>query len=228
MSEHYYIIIIALVLAISCLLLVLVRRERARMRKFEQEMMNLNKVPFEKIEEPTPEDEEAYRIIEEERKRIWKNFSSDTELTVEYVLSLSRELVRKIAAVYYPEKEEPLYQASVAGLLHLVRRVTERMEGYLNTFPLTFLRDRTIADMLVLHRGYKKVKESPLVKILGNKFVDMGRKIAWGAYNVSNPWYYGRHIVWAVGKEVGMRYLLTLIVTIAGEEAVLLYRKKNG
>jgi len=46
-----------------------------------------------------------------------------------------------------------------------------------------------------------------------------------GGLQCDQPWYYGRQIAWTVGKELGLRYLLTLIITIVGEEAVLLYRR---
>ena len=106
---------------------------------------------------------------------------------------------------------------------HLI--LFEKKGGYLNRFPLAFLKDRNVRDMLLIHSWYKKVTESRLAKILGNRFVNMGRRIVSAAYNISNPWYYGRQIIWTVGKEAGIRYFLTLIVTIVGEEAVLLYRK---
>ena len=226
MTEHYYPAIALLLLILSAALYLLLRRERAKVKKFELEMTNLSGVPFEKVAEPTLRDEEAYRIVDEERGRVWKNFSSETVLTADYVLAQSRGLVAKIAAVYYPDIEEPVYQVTVLGLLHLFRRVAERLEGYLNKFPLTVLRDRTIAEMLLLHSGYVKVRENPVVKLLGNKFVNTARRLVWSAYNVTNPWFYGRQIVWAVGREMGTRYLLTLILTIVGEEAVQLYRKK--
>jgi hypothetical protein len=227
MLENISTIILIVLIVLCCVVLLLARRERRKIQKFEQEISSLSGVPFEKLETTTPLDDEAYRLIEEERRRIWKSFSADTEFTAEYVFSLSRDITRKIAAIYFPDKQEPLYQATVHGLLHLFKRVTERVEGYLNKFPLTMVRDRTIEDMIVLHSGYKKIKESPIGKILGNKFVTMARQIAWGAYNVSNPWYYGRQLVWAVGREAGIRYFLTLIITIVGEEAVLLYRSKK-
>ena len=113
-------------------------------------------------------------------------------------------------------------------MLHLVRRVMERIGGYLNRVPLNMVRDRTVEEILYLHRGYKRLKESKVTQMLGNRFVNTARKLAWGAYNVTNPWYYGRQIAWTVGKELGLRYLLTLIITIVGEEAVLLYRRKNS
>ena len=228
MSEHYYLTIAALLFIVSTALFLLFRRERAKVKKIELEMTNLSGVPFEKVPEPTALDEAAYLLLDAERSRVWKNFSSETVLTADYVLALSRELVEKIAAVYYPNTEEPVYQVTVLGLLHLFKRVAERLEGYLNKFPLTVLRDRTIAEIMLLHRGYVQVKENQLLKLLGNKFVNTARKLLWGAYNVSNPWFYGRQIVWAVGKELGMRYLLTLILTIVGEEAVLLYRSKSS
>jgi hypothetical protein len=224
MTEHYYLILALILLIMSTALFLMFRRERAKVRKFELEMTDLSGVPFEKVPEPTPRDDEAYLLIETERGMVWKNFSSETVLTADYVLGLSRGLVAKIAAVYHPDIEEPVYQVSVLGLLHLFKRVAERLEGYLNKFPLTVLRDRTIAEMLLLHSGYVKVRENPVVKLLGNKFVNTARRLVWGAYNVSNPWFYGRQIVWTVGRELGMRYLLTLILTIVGEEAVQLYR----
>jgi hypothetical protein len=228
MTEHYYLILALILLILSTALFLMFRRERAKVRKFELELTNLSGVPFEKVPEPTPQDEEAYSLIEAERSRVWKNFSSETALTADYVLAQARELVAKIAAVYNPDTAEPVYQGTVLGLLRLVKRVAERIEGYLNKFPLTVLRDRTIAELLLLHSGYVKVKENPVVKLLGNKFVDTARKLLWSAYNVSNPWFYGRQIVWAVGRELGTRYLLTLILTIVGEEAVQLYRNKSS
>jgi hypothetical protein len=227
MAEQQYIIIIILFAIISCLLIVLIWREKKKIKNLEEEMDSLSKVPFHKVTEMTSVDEAAYKIIEEERNRIWKNFSAETVLSVESLFALSRELVMKIASIYFPDKEEPLYQATVAGLLHLVRRVMERIEGYLNRVPLNMVRDRTVAEILYLHRGYKKIKESRVTQILGNRFVNTARKIAWGAYNVTNPWYYGRQIAWTVGKELGLRYLLTLIITIVGEEAVMLYRREK-
>jgi hypothetical protein len=228
MAEYQYIIIIGLFAIISCLLLFLIWREKKKIKDLEEEMDSLNKVPFQRIKEMTLEDDAAYKIIEEERNRIWMNFSSQTELSGESVFELSRELVIKIASIYFPDKDEPLYQATVAGLLHLVRRVVERVEGYLNRVPLTIVRDRTVAEILYLHRGYKRIKDSKITQVLGNRFVNTARKLAWGAYNVTNPWYYGRQIAWTVGKELGLRYLLTLIITIVGEEAVLLYRKEKS
>jgi len=228
MAEHQYIIIIILFAIISCLLFALVWREKKKIKTLEEEMDSLSKVPFRKVTEMTAADEAAYKIIEEERNRIWKNFSAETVLSVESLFSLSRELVMKIASIYFPDKEEPLYQATVAGLLHLVRRVIERVEGYITRVPLSMVRDRTVEEILYLHRGYKKVKESRFGQILGNSFVNTARKLVWGAYNVTNPWYYGRQIAWTVGKELGLRYLLTLIITIVGEEAVLLYRREKG
>ena len=228
MTEHYYLLLALMLLILSTALFLMFRRERAKVQKFELEMTNLSGVPFEKVPEPTPQDEEAYALIEAERSRVWKNFSPETVLTTDYVLAQARQLVAKVAAVYHPDIEEPVYQGTVLGLLHLFKRVAERIEGYLNKFPLTVLRDRTIAELLLLHSGYVKVKENPVIKLLGNKFVDTARKLLWSAYNVSNPWFYGRQIVWAVGRELGTRYLLTLILTIVGEEAVQLYRKKSS
>lgn len=228
MTEYQYIIIIGLFSIISCLLLFLIWREKKKIKDLEEEMDSLNKVPFQRIKEMTPEDDAAYKIIEEERNRIWMNFSSQTELSVESVFVLSRELVIQIASIYFPDKDEPLYQATVAGLLHLMRRVVERVDGYLNRVPLTIVRDRTVEEILYLHRGYKRIKDSKITQMLGNRFVNTARKLAWGAYNITNPWYYGRRIAWTVGKELGLRYLLTLIITIVGEEAVLLYRKEKS
>jgi hypothetical protein len=46
-------------------------------------------------------------------------------------------------------------------------------------------------------------------------------------YNALNPWYWGRKAVFTAGKEGTLRYLLTVIITIVGEEAVLVYSKRH-
>jgi uncharacterized membrane protein YebE (DUF533 family) len=52
-------------------------------------------------------------------------------------------------------------------------------------------------------------------------------KYAWMGYNVLNPWYWGRKVVFTAGREGVFRYLLTVIITVVGEEAVLVYSKRN-
>jgi flagellar biosynthesis/type III secretory pathway M-ring protein FliF/YscJ len=90
MAEQQYIIIIILFAIISCLLIVLIWREKKKIKNLEEEMDSLSKVPFQKVTEMTTSDEAAYKIIEEERNRIWKNFSAETVLSVESLFSLSR------------------------------------------------------------------------------------------------------------------------------------------
>ncbi len=223
-----YTITLFVFLLFLCVLYALVRRQQKKGKELTHEINELSDVPFQKVDAPSPEDEEAYRIIEQERKRIWKQFSSDADISIETILVLSKDMTAKIAEVYFPDTEEPVYQATVEGLVHLLKRTTERLEGYLNRFPLKILRDRTVRDLMRLHSGYKKVVDNPIAKVIGNKYMSMGRKLLWSAYNVTNPWYYGRQFVWAVGKEAGIRYFLTLVVTIVGEEAVLLFRNSRN
>ena len=59
MSEHYYLTIALILLIMSTALFLLFRRERAKVKKFELEMTNLSGVPFEKVPEPTLQDEEC-------------------------------------------------------------------------------------------------------------------------------------------------------------------------
>jgi len=216
-----------LALCSSVILLLLVRRQQRRMQQFEEQLKDISSVPFEKVTDRTPEDEEAYRIIEEERKNIWNDFSETASLSTEKLMALVGKVTGSIASVYFPENAEPVNQATVEGLVHLIRRVCERLEFCMNTFPLTFLKERTIGDILRVHQGYKKVKNNQLVRFFSNTYVDAARRLLWFGVNAANPWYYGRQIIWSAGKEAAVRYLLTLIVTIAGEEAVLLYRKSK-
>lgn len=218
---------IALALCAACVLIFLVKRQQSRIQSFEQPPTDLASVPFEKVEQTTPEDETAYHIIEEERKKIWNDFSDTTLFSIENIFSMSKHMTHRIASVYFPGQDEPIYQATVEGLIHLITRVSERLEGYLNKFPLAFLKERTVHDIVRLHRGYKKVAANPVVKFFNNTYVDAARRLLWYGVNATNPWYYGRQIVWTAGKEVVVRYLLTLVITIVGEEAVLLYRKSK-
>ncbi len=227
-EQSYYFAILLSLLVIFVVLFVLARRQRFKMKEIQQEVTSLSGVPFQKVDEPTPMDEQAYALIEQERKKIWRKFSQDVEISSDAVLSIAKDMTGKIASVYFPESRDPLYQATIDGLLHLIRRTAERLEGYLNRFPLTIVRDRTVREILLLHNGYKKVIDSKFAKFVGNKYVNMARKIVWNAYNVTNPWYYGRQLAWAVGKEAVVRYLLTLIVTIVGEEAVIVFRRARA
>jgi hypothetical protein len=121
-----------------------------------------------------------------------------------------------------------VYQATVEGLVHLMHRITERLAVYLGKFPLSMLRDRTVDDLLRLHAGYRRVIENRFTRCIRSRFAGVARTFLWSAYNATNPWYYGRQLLWSAGKQAGIRYLLALVVTIVGEEAVLLYRQAHA
>jgi hypothetical protein len=209
-------------------LLVLARKQYRMVRQLQRRIDDLEDVPFEKVFRPTLLDQEAYGIIEQERRRIWKQFSAGGSFSVEDVFSRSRALTERIAAVYFSHSEEPVYQATVEGLVHLMCRISERLASSLTRFPLAILRDRTVQDLMRLHAGYRRVVENRVTRFISSKYVTFGRNLVWSAYNVTNPWYYGRRMLWTAGKEAGIRYLLALVITIVGEEAVLLYRRAHA
>jgi hypothetical protein len=50
---------------------------------------------------------------------------------------------------------------------------------------------------------------------------------AWLAYNILNPWFWGRKLAYTSAREITFRYLLTWIVTIVGEEAMTVYGRRD-
>lgn len=228
-----YSTIVLLAAALALLLTLLLVRHR---NKQHQEILNardtatedLQQIELMRVQNPTEQDQQAYDLIETERQKVWTSLSTKTSIAPGKIYQLSFGLIQDIAAIYYPEDESPIFNASVFDLLELNYRIIERIKEYLDEFPLNTIKDLNIDDVLRYKGYYDRLSDFQLVKLAkDHKYLYTLGKYAWMGYNALNPWYWGRKVVFTAGKEGALRYLLTLIITIVGEEAVLVYSRRN-
>lgn len=184
----------------------------------------IDQLPIKMVESPTAKDREAYELLRNYRRETWKEFGEDISLNPQALYQTAYEVIGMIAAVYHPEAEEPQFKANIDGLLDLNRRILQRVGDLLDKPIIGKLRDLDVATVLSLKKGYEKVRRHPITEFFMSK--PALRKlwsVGWGAANLLNPWYWGRKVFVEVGLETGKRYLVTGLVTIVGEEAVMLY-----
>lgn len=213
--------------------LVLVRRRNHKIQKelqarAEEEVRDLEQIELMRVQNPTEEDVRAYTLIEEERQKVWKSLSVDTSIAPRTIYQLAFDLVRDIAAIYYPDTENPMFKASIFDLLELNYRIIERVKESLDEFPLNTIKDMDIHEILRYKGYYDKITDFKFVKLAQeHKYLYSVGKYAWMGYNALNPWYWGRKVAYTAGKEGTVRYLLSVIITVVGEESVLVYSSRN-
>ena len=213
--------------------LVLVRRRNRKNQeklqaRAEEEIRDFEQIELMRVQNPTEEDVRAYALIEEERQKVWKSLSVDTSIAPHTIYQLAFDLVRAIAAIYYPDIENPIFKASIFDLLELNYRIIERVKESLDEFPLNTIKDMDIHEILRYKGYYDKVTDFKFVKLArAHKYLYSAGKYAWMGYNALNPWYWGRKVAYTAGKEGTVRYLLSVIITVVGEESVLVYSSRN-
>lgn len=224
------VLLVAAFALLSALLLVR-RRNQKHQAEFiarETDEEELKQIELTRVQNPTEQDLRAYELIESERQKIWKRLSTKTSIAPRKIYQLSFDLIREIAAIYHPDIENPEFQASVFDLLELNYRIIERVKEYLEEFPLNTIKDLNIQDILKYKEYYDRLSEFELVKFAkDHKYLYTIGRYAWMGYNALNPWYWGKKVVFTAGKEGVFRHLLAVIVTVVGEEAVLVYSKRN-
>ena len=71
----------------------------------------------------------------------------------------SLDLVTQIAAIYYPDSDNPVFQVSLADLVELNERVVTRVQEHLEDFPLNTIKDLKIQDILKYKNYYDTFME---------------------------------------------------------------------
>lgn len=229
-SSSILVLLCAALTLLSALLLVRRRNRQHQeaLQALEENQEHLSQIELIRVQNPTDQDRQAYELIEFERQKVWKSFSTKTSIAPRKIYHLSFDLIQRIAAIYYPEIENPVFQASIYDLLELNYRIIERIKEYLEEFPLNTIKDMNIDDILRYKSYYDRVTDFRLVKLAKNhKYIYTVGKYAWMGYNALNPWYWGRKVVFTAGKEGALRSLLSVVITVVGEEAVLVYSKRN-
>lgn len=187
-------------------------------------LRSIDRMPIQMVEKPTEKDREAYELLRSYRREVWSSFGEELSFNPRAFSEISFEVVRKIASVYYPDEDEPQYKATVDGLLDLNERVIRRLKDLFDKPIIKKFRGVDVATILSVKKGYEAVRKHPITEFVMSK--PALRKLwqaGWSAANLLNPWYWGRKMVIEVGLETGKRYFITGLVTIVGEEAVMLY-----
>jgi len=214
----------AFLLVVSFLVIVL--RTRARVRRergsFGTET-ELGSMPV--IKDATEADEIALSIIERYKKRIWRRFSINTAFGIAPTTDLCGSLVSEIAHVYYPDSPRPELEATINDLLDLNERVIARARRLLDKFPLSRLQGVRLCQILSCHRIYTSVTRHVLFRSVRHKWARRAASSVAAVARHADPRFWITRGLTRGGREFAARYFLTSLVTIAGEEAILLYRR---
>jgi len=222
----------SLIISVSVLVLVLLlvryKQKKRIVAQVEQDIEDLREVPIHQVDNPTETDLKAYELIKEYRNKIWWNVVVSTDVNPRMVYQLSYELIREIAKLYYPLKDKPEFQASVHDLVELNYRISQRIKANLETFPFNKVKNFNIENILKYKNFYSQVTGHSAFKFFKkHKYLyDVGKAL-WAVYNYSNPWYWGRQVFLTVSQESVVRYLLSMIITVVGEESILLYSRRG-
>lgn len=211
--------------------LILVRRHNRKhqeqLRAIDEETKDFKQIELLRVQNPTAEDLKAYALIEDKRQNVWTSLSVDTSIAPRRIYQQAFDLVRDIASIYHPDAENPVFQASAFDLLELNYRIIERVKEYLEEAP-DWVREMNISDILRYKGYYEKVKDFQFLKLAEeHKYLYNIGKYVWMGYNMLNPWYWGRRVVYTAGKEGAFRFILSTIITVVGEESILVYSRRN-
>lgn len=177
------------------------------------------------LDHPGPEDRQALEIIRHYRRRILLKFLPDTRLNLGLLMEFCQDLVKDVAAVYYPDDERPELRASLADLVDLYNRVGTRVAAWLDTLPLRPLKDVELRTLRQCHEWYQTLK--PVLDFLKRYHLDRAARWAWAAKNALNPWYWSRQAAYTGGKELLQRLFLAKVANLVGEEAINLYGRRR-
>uniref|UniRef100_A0A831ZZ66 Uncharacterized protein n=1 Tax=Desulfacinum infernum TaxID=35837 RepID=A0A831ZZ66_9BACT len=213
------------VLAVSTLVSIHLIRKRLR-RHWTMLLEEASEEPFCFLEESSLSDKDraAVSYLQELRRKVWSTPDREMTLSFDAFLARAQDIVRTVASIYYPDKEEPEYQASLENLLALSRRTASRLETIVRRGPFRLLSSRPIGHYRTLYRTYRRVNESALVQSLRRyPFLYRAARLFWSVKNWNNPLYW-------VGKELSreslqwlVRWFSIALINQVGKEAMRLY-----
>lgn len=226
-----YIIYLALapVLLFIVTVAVILLRTRAKLRTENgRSSGEVEGVQLHPIKDATEADEIAYSVVDRYRKRIWRRMSIHTSFGVSPIGDLCGSLISEIAHVYYAESPRPELEVTVTDLLDLNERVIARIRKLLEKFPLSRLQGLRMCQVLNYHQLYTSVGHNVVVRSIRNRWARRAARTAAIAARYADPRFWVMRGMTRGGREFAVRYLLTSIITIAGEEAILLYRRSSA
>ena len=227
MDTTIFILILTACSLMAALVLIQRRRRKALPGAWLEQEDPLKHIAALRSQSPSQEDQLAFDRIETELKGVSRTFSLNTSLAPKKVYEMAADLTRDIAAIYYPDAENPILRASLADLIKLDERVVTRLNLKIHEFPLKAVKDISIEKVMAGKDFYDSKVKNKLDWFKKYKTIYNLSNNAWLAYNALNPWYWGRRLAYTSVREITFRYLLTWVVTIVGEEAMSVYGRRD-
>jgi hypothetical protein len=171
-----------------------------------------------------PADQEALSLIKQLRQEAWDLPEADLQLSIGDLNERAGRIIRKIAAVYHPEAEVPEYEASLAELLQLIRRVSGRLDRLAGVVPFRLLAGRRVSDYQRYYQVYRKINENPILQVLKrNPHLYKVARWAMNLKNLGNPVYWASKELSREGYFYLMRWFYLTFTSQVGREAMRLY-----
>lgn len=212
-------------LAAASLVSIHLIRKRLR-RHWTMLLEEASEEPFSFLEESafSDKDRAAVSYLRDLRRKVWSAPDPEITLSFDAFLAQAQEIVRTVASIYYPDKEEPEYQASLEDLLALSRRTASRLETIVRRGPFRLLSSRPIGHYRSLYQTYRRVNESAFVQSLKRyRFLYRAARLFWSIKNWNNPLYW-------ISKELSreslqwlVRWFSIALINQVGKEAIRVY-----
>ncbi len=168
-------------------------------------------------------DRQAQELIDHKVKHIWRNASQTHWLDLKIIRHDCLVMVNEIAALYYPNSDQPEFEASLYEILLLSERVHREIKTLIT--PIEPLRKVSVKHLLQTKEIFEKTQS-----VIEKRSVRTGRRIAnavWTAVNALNPQYWVSRAVYVGASEMAGRKALASIYRIVGVEAMKTYRSTS-
>ncbi len=165
-------------------------------------------------------DQAAQELLKKKIRDAWYSFSSVELLNLPVLRDDCHDLVKQIAAVYFPQSNNPEYEITIMQLLLLNERIAHRTRTMLDDLPS--FHKVTVASIMEAKSILEKTRQT-----IDKKGIRTGGRIAgriWSAISIVNPNYWIRKVIFKGASEMATRKALTSVYRIAGYEAIRLYR----
>lgn len=163
------------------------------------------------------------QIIKEKQKEMLLSLRLGFMNNLLRIQELTKELVHEIAVYYYPESRYPELEISIYEALELNRLITERLQSILQHKITTPLKHLRIAQILMILDIKKNIENHPAYQFSKKYKLEKVLKYGYTAFNLTNPFYWIRKVIFHSTIESTLRGFGTLVLHVVGEETSRLY-----
>ncbi|MHC1729011.1 MAG: hypothetical protein AB9866_23950 [Syntrophobacteraceae bacterium] len=226
--EHWVSAFLILVtLTTICVVLVLRWYVRRRLRIMLESRFG-EEHELDLLPSPGPREQKSMELIAEMREKVWDLPEGELQLGMEALNRRALFIVQAIGAVYYPESEQPEYQASLTDTLELVKRVSHRLTRLSSTVPFKYIGDRKLSDFQRYYGYYQKINDSPVLKLFRNhRNLYKAARLVLNVKNMANPLYWAGKELTREGYFFILRWFYLTFTSEIGKEAIRLYSGKR-